>query len=125
MSTPLKLGPVNFIMSTSIRSVERPSSSEAMSFSGSEFKVKSAVGQVHAYDAERLLLLQVLFVQHVHVEDDLGRCPFGLSLELDPHPAVAFIIPLVAPGGDGIGEGEERGLSPRPAPRRSTIRSNS
>ena len=68
-----------------------------------------AVDEVHADDAERLLLERVLDVEHAHVDDDLVVGAVGSRLELDAHPAVAFVVAAEAARGNRVGEREERG----------------
>ena len=70
------------------------------------------VDQVDTNDAERFLFLDVLLVEHPHVDDDLRRLRFRRSLKPDSHPAVRFVMPRITPGGHGIGKSEEfRGVT--------------
>ena len=71
------------------------------------------VDQVDAEDAQRLLLSPVLAIEHPHVRQDLTGLGAGCRLEADAHPAVAFVVALVAAGTHRVGEGEElRGVTP-------------
>ncbi len=67
------------------------------------------VHEVHADDAQRLLLQLRVLVEHAHMHDDLAGLVERVSLEAHAHPAVAFVAALVAAGDDRVGEGEERG----------------
>ncbi len=66
------------------------------------------VEQVDTDDAERLLLEGCLGIEHPDMQGDLVGLVTGMGLELDPHPAVALVVPLEAAGHHGVGEGEER-----------------
>ena len=70
---------------------------------------EGAVEQVHADDAQRLLLQGVLGVEHAHVDDDLAVLIARVRLEPHAHPAVALVGALEVAGRDGVGEGEEGG----------------
>jgi hypothetical protein len=70
--------------------------------------VKGAVDGVDADDAERLLLEDVFFVPHPHVENDIARRAVGLGLEADTEPAVGVVGAFEISGGNGVGENEER-----------------
>ena len=94
-------------MSISMRSVVRPSSRVSIA-SRARGEEERAEQQVDAHDAQRLLLQGGLAVEHADVDDDLAGLIVGPRLELDPHPAVAFVGPAEAAGRDGVGEGEER-----------------
>ena len=69
-------------------------------------QVKGAIKQVHADNPERLLLPDVLLVQHPHVNENFRGLHPGLVLKADAHPAVAFF----APRRDCIGEHKKSGL---------------
>ena len=71
--------------------------------------IKRAVDQVDADDAERLLLKDVFFVPHAHVQDNFARWAAGLGLETDAHPAVSLVGAFEITRGNGVGEGEECG----------------
>ena len=66
-----------------------------------------AVQQVHPDDAERLLLQPGLDVEHPNVHDDLAGLVVRLGLELDAHPAVAFVATPEAARHHRVGEREE------------------
>ena len=109
LSTCRKAMPENSIMSISIRRVLRLSSSDSISFSGSWCEKERAVEQVHADDAQRLLLQGVVGVEHPHVHDDLAVLVAWIGLEPHAHPAVALVGALVVAGGNRVGEDEEAG----------------
>ena len=50
--------------------------------------IERAVDQVHADHAERFLLVDVCFVEHAHVNDDLARLAARFGLKAHPEPAV-------------------------------------
>ena len=77
-------------MSTSTRSQVRLSSSARMSASGCAMQVKAAVNEVDADDAQGLLLVDRLAVEHAHMDDDLGRIGARLGLKANAQPAVAL-----------------------------------
>ena len=78
-----------------------------MNFSGDVAVVEGAVDEVHADDAERLLLQHGLLVPHADVQDDVVGRLLGMDLEADAHPAVGLVVALEALGRDGVGEDEE------------------
>ena len=100
--------PENSIMSISMRRVVRLSSSDSTSWSGSWMQEERAVEQVHADDAQRLLLQRVFGVEHAHVDDDLAVLVARVGLESHAHPAVALVGPLEVARRDRVGEREER-----------------
>ena len=65
---------------------------------------EGTVEQVHADDAQGLLLEGGLGVLHADVDDDLARLVVRVGLEFDAHPAVAFVAALVAARDDRVGE---------------------
>ena len=67
-------------MSISMRSTLKPSSNDSSSRSGSGGEEARAVDEVHADDAERLLLQRVLEVEHAHVHDDLAALACAAQL---------------------------------------------
>ena len=69
---------------------------------------ESPVEQVDTDDSDRLLLQRRLGVEHVDVQNDLARLVAGMRLKLQPHPSVALVVPLIAAGHNGVGEGEKR-----------------
>ena len=71
--------------------------------------VIGAVDQVHAENAERVLLFQVGVVEHADMQDDLVRYLIRRRLEADADPAVAFLAFPEPLRRDGIGEGEKGG----------------
>ena len=71
---------------------------------------KRAEEQIHADDAERLLLERRLGVQHAHMDDDLARLIVRMRLEFYAHPTVALVAALEAARHHGIGESEERSV---------------
>ena len=72
--------------------------------------VEGAVDQVHADDPERFLLIDVRFVQHPHVDDDLARLTARFGLEAHPEPAVRFVVLLETARRDGVGENKKGAL---------------
>src|SRR5712691_2028905 len=75
-----------------------------------------AVDQVDADDAERLLLEGGGGVLEIDVDDHVRGRFAGLALKADAYPSAPVLGALVAPGGHGVGEGEEGGgLPPRGA----------
>ena len=77
---------------------------------------ESAMQEIDPDDAEGLLLQRRFHVEHAHVQDDLARFIVRMGLELDAHPAVAFVAAAEAPGYDGVGEGEEGRVVASPVP---------
>ena len=67
-----------------------------------------AVDQVHADDAERLLLRRVLEIEHADVNDDLLVGAARPRLKPNAHPAVALVVAAEAARRDRVGEREER-----------------
>ena len=63
--------------------------------------------EIHSQDSQRLLLLDRIAVEQVHVQEEGGRWLAWLGLEAQPDPAASVLIALWLPGGDGVGEGEE------------------
>ncbi|HEY9182284.1 MAG TPA: hypothetical protein VIQ99_03730, partial [Gammaproteobacteria bacterium] len=74
-----------------------------------------AVDQIHADDAERLLLRCVVEIEHADVHEDAMARTAGNRLELDSHPAVAFVVAAKAAGRDGVREREELRFVAAPA----------
>ncbi len=72
-------------------------------------EVERGVNEIDPDDAERLLLLEVLLVQHPDVDEDLRGLRAGLGLEADAHPAMGLARMKLAVRGDGIGKDEEAG----------------
>ena len=72
--------------------------------------VERAVKQIHADDAERFLLIDVRFVEHPDVNDDLARFAARLALETHPEPAVRFVVLLETARRDRVGENKKRPL---------------
>ena len=72
--------------------------------------IERAVNQVHPDDAERLLLLDVGFIEHPHVDDDLARLAPRLRLETNPEPAVRFVMLLETARRDRVGENKKSAL---------------
>ena len=108
LSTDRNSMPCISIMSISMRPVVSGSSRLSTICSGSWCWKNARVQQVDADDAERLLLLRGLVVEHPHVEHDLAGLVPRVGLELHAHPAVALVAAAVAAGDHGVGEGEER-----------------
>ena len=71
--------------------------------------VKSAVDEVDADDAQRLLLEDVFPVPHADMDDDLAGLGEWFVLKPDPQPAMAIMGSLEALGDDCVGEHEEPG----------------
>ncbi len=72
--------------------------------------VEGAVNQIHADDSERFLLIDVRFVQHPDVDDDLARLTARLGLETHPQPAVRFVVLLETPRRHRVRENKEGAL---------------
>ena len=83
--------PENSIMSISMRSVRQVVEQRLDQLLGLVVEEERAVEQVHADDAERLLLQRVLRVEHADVDDDLAVVVARVRLEADAHPAVALV----------------------------------
>jgi branched-chain amino acid transport system substrate-binding protein len=66
-----------------------------------------SVNQIYPHDANGLLLLKVLSVQHPHVNDDFVRFLAWAALESDAHPAVGFVVTAKTASRHGIGKGEK------------------
>src|SRR4029450_7436872 len=65
-----------------------------------------------AHDPERLLLRQVLTVEHPYMDDHLGRRTSGLMLESDAEPSMAFLAVLKALRRDGVSKHEKSRRGP-------------
>ena len=109
LSTPAKAGPENLIMSTWIRPGARFSCSDEINFSGS-LMIKRAVKQIHADDAERFLLIDIGFIEHAHVDDDLARLAARLRLKTNAEPAVRFVVLLETARRHRVGKNEKCSL---------------
>ena len=72
-------------------------------------QIEGAIEQIDANNTERLLLKDILLVQHSNVQDDIAGRPFGLGLESNSHPAVTFVGSFKTPSGHRVGEYEKRG----------------
>src|SRR5207302_4874593 len=57
---------------------------------------------------ERFLLVDVQFVEHAHVNDDLAWFTARRRLETNPQPAVRFVVLLETSGRDRVGENKKR-----------------
>jgi hypothetical protein len=88
-------------------------------------QVDRPVDQVHAHDAERLLLLEIFVIQHADMDDDLGRHVAGTRLEADAHPAMAVVAMNVALRGHRVREDKKLVVAPRFSRSRSPSRPNS
>src|SRR5262245_55556303 len=73
-------------------------------------RIKGAVDQVDADDAESFLLVVDLLVEHSHVQEDLRWLAAGFCLESDAYRAVGFVLPFETAGGNRIGKSEGRVL---------------
>ena len=69
---------------------------------------EGAVQQVDADHAESFLLQAGLAVEQAHVHDDLALLVARVALELEAHPAVAFLGAVKTLGRHRVGEDEER-----------------
>ena len=96
-------------MSISMRSVVRLSSSDSSMRFRLVMQEERGIEQVHADDAQRLLLQAVFVIEHAHVDEDLAVFIARMSLIFDAHPAVALVGALIIARRNGIGEGEESG----------------
>src|SRR5205085_8694651 len=47
---------------------------------------------IYADDPERFLLVDIRFIEHPDVDDNLARLTAGLLLKTDPEPAVRFVV---------------------------------
>ena len=93
-----------------MRFVVRPSSSDSTKPLGLAVQEAGAVDEIHADDAERLLLRGVLEIEHAHVDHDLLARAAGLGLKLHAHPAVTLVVAAEAARRHRVREREERGL---------------
>ena len=87
--------------------------------------VERAEDDVDAHDAERLLLLDVLVVEHPHVYENLRRLAQRLRLESHAHPAVRLVDLPVAARLDGVRVNEKPRRAPRDSRSRCTSKSYS
>ena len=69
--------------------------------------VERAEEQVHPDDPERFLLVDVRFVEHPHMNDDLTRLAARLRLETHPQPSVRFVMLLETARRHRIGENKK------------------
>src|SRR5207253_10666116 len=60
--------------------------------------------------AQRFLLIDVRFIEHSDVNDDLARLAPRLRLKAHSQPAVRFVVLLEAACRDGIGENKKLSL---------------
>ena len=72
--------------------------------------IKRSVNQVHAKDANSLLLEQVGSVPQVDMQQYVVGLPTRLLLKAQPEPTVRFIGSSVVSCGHGIDKGEETSL---------------
>ena len=70
---------------------------------------EAAIAEVHADDAERLLLRLHFGVEHPHMDDHLAGLVARMALEFHAHPAVALVGALEIARRHGVRECEERG----------------
>src|SRR5215469_16790833 len=68
---------------------------------------QNGVDQVHAQDADSLLMERVRSIQHIDMENDVVRLAARLQLEPQPNPTMRFICPRVVAGGDRIDKSKE------------------
>src|SRR5678809_575164 len=66
-------------------------------------RIERAVDQVYTDNTQRLLLPDVLPIEHAHVDINLRGIRSGVGLKLYTQPA----LPFLAPGSNGIGKGKE------------------
>ncbi len=69
--------------------------------------IERPVKKIHSDDAERFLLVDVRFIQHPDVDNDLARLAPRMLLETDAEPAVRFIVLLKTARRHGVGENKK------------------
>ncbi len=69
--------------------------------------IERSIKEVHADDTERFLLLDVRFVKHPHVDDNLAWFTAWLGLKSHTKPAVRFIVLFEAARRHSIGKNKE------------------
>src|SRR5688572_33040294 len=69
--------------------------------------IERPVKEIHSDDAERFLLIDVRFIQHPDVDNDLARLAPRILLETDAQPAVRFIMLLETARRHGVGENKK------------------
>ena len=62
---------------------------------------------------ERFLLIDVLFVEHADVNDDLARFAARLGLKTNAEPAVRFVVLLETARRHRVGENKESAFARR------------
>ena len=70
--------------------------------------IECAVKQIYSDHPERFLLVDVRFVEHANVNDNLARLATRLFLKSHPEPTVRFVVFLETSGRDCVGEDKER-----------------
>ena len=69
---------------------------------------EGSVQQVDAHYPDGFLLKGRFHIEHAYMEDDLAGIISRTRLELEAHPAMTFVRPLVATCHHSVGEGKER-----------------
>ena len=72
--------------------------------------VKRPVKQIHSDHAERFLLLDIRFVEHAHVNDDLAWLAMWLGLKSHAEPAMRFGVVLETARRYRVGKNKKRAL---------------
>ena len=74
--------------------------------------VECAVDEIDSDDAQGLLLINIGFIEHAHMDDDLVWLGPWLALEPKPKPAMCFASLFETAGSHGVGKNEEGSLLP-------------
>src|SRR6266699_612067 len=86
--------------------------------------VKRAIEQIHANDTERFLLIDIRFVKHAYMNDNLVRvAAVFLGLKSNAQPAVRFIVLFETTCRHCIRENEKRFLRPESRKRSGSLES--
>jgi len=84
--------------------------------------IKRAIKEVHTDDTKRFLLLDVRFVKHPHVDDNLVWFTAWLGLKSHTKPAVRFIVLFKTARRHRVGENKKCLLSSELPGRRQSRR---
>src|SRR5438046_5270632 len=72
--------------------------------------IKRAVNQVHSNYPQHFLLIDVRFVQHSQMNNDLARFATEFRLKTDSEPAVRFVVLLKTARRHGVGKDKKTAL---------------